>query len=177
MKSLSPWLLLTVPLFFISGGLLVVTVRSLLRTVRDAVVASVPLEPTQPVDLQEEGEYDLYVEGRPGTMDFAGLDFLLRDPSGALVPMARVLFRTRVSGLSRMRLQVRSFTAGRPGRYTLEVRGGRTERPHDSEDRIVFSRPVRGGMILHILALVLLGASTVGSMVGSALLVVRPGRQ
>jgi hypothetical protein len=72
MKSLSPWLLLTVPLFFISVGLLVLMARSLVRTLRDAVVASVPLESTPTVDLREAGAYDLCVEGRPGTMDFAG---------------------------------------------------------------------------------------------------------
>jgi hypothetical protein len=177
MKSLSPWLLLTVPLFFISVGLLVMTVRSLVRTLRDAVVASVPLESVQTVDLREAGAYDLYVEGPPGTMDFAGLDFALTDPSGATVPMERVWFRARVSGLSRMRLSVRAFTTGTPGQYTLRVSGRGIDRPHDPDDRIVLSRPVRGGLILHILGLVLLGASTVGSMVGSALLVVLPGRK
>jgi len=177
MKSLSPWLVLTVPLFVVSVGLLVMTVRSLLRTVRTSVVASVPLEAAQTVDLREGGAYDLSVEGRPGTADFAGLDFTLTDSTGATVPMQRVLFRTRVSGLSHMRLSVRSFTAGSPGRYTLRVSGGRIDRPHDSDDRIVFSRPVQVGMILHILALILFGAATVGSMVGSALLVVLPGRK
>jgi hypothetical protein len=177
MKSLSPWLFLTVPLFFISVGLLVMTVRSLVRTLRGAVVAAVPLDPVQTVDLGDAGPYDLYVEGRPGTMDFAGLDFALTDRSDATVPMERVWFRTRVSGLSRMRLQVRSFTTPSPGQYTLWVSGRGIDRPHDPGDRIVLSRPLRGGMILHILALVLLGASTVGSMVGSALLVVLPGRQ
>ena len=63
MKSLLPWLFLTVPLFVSSVGLLVLTVRSLVRTLRDAVVASGPLESIQTVDLREAGAYDLYVEG------------------------------------------------------------------------------------------------------------------
>jgi hypothetical protein len=132
MKSLSPWLFLRVPLFFISVGLLVMTVRSLLRTLRDAVVASVPLESAPAVDLREEGHT-----------------------------------------ISTSRAVREPWTL--PGQYMLRVRGRGIDRPHDPDDRLVLSRPVRGAMILHILGLVLLGASTVGSMVGSALLMVFPG--
>ncbi len=71
--TLSRWLFLTIPGFVLAAVLLALTIRSLLRTLSGAGVAAVPLEEHQSFRLAEPGPYDLYVEGRLGTMDFVGV--------------------------------------------------------------------------------------------------------
>jgi hypothetical protein len=172
--TLSRWLFLTIPGFVLAAVLLALTIRSLLRTLSGAVVAAVPLEEHQSFPLAEPGPYDLYVEGRLGTMDFVGLGFRLTDAAGRNVPMSGVLFRARVNSLSRARLLLQSFQATAPGVFALEVTGLRSAASPD--DRIVISRPVRGALVTHILGLVILGGLTIGSMVASGLLLFGPQR-
>jgi hypothetical protein len=165
----SRWLLLTVPALVISAVLLALTVRSLLRTLSGAAVAVLPLLPEQTFRLPEPAIYDLYIEGHLGTMDFTGLKYQLKDSGGRSVPMSGVLFRATVTTLSRARLLVQTFQVSEAGAFTLQVNGLRPGMAPD--DRVLISRPVRGAMIVHILALVVLGCVTIGSMVASGILI------
>lgn len=171
----SRWLFLTVPGFFLSAVLLALIIRSLLRTLSGAAVASVPVGKAQVFTVPEAGPYAVYIQGRLGTTDFAGLDYRVTDASGAGVPLDRVVFRSTTTSMSgRVTLQVRSFVAPAPGTYILDVSGLRSGAAPDN--RVIISRPVRGGMIAHILGLVAFGSLTIGSLVATVLLVVRPGR-
>jgi hypothetical protein len=171
----SRWLLLTIPGFVIAAVLLAFTIRSLLRTLSGAAVAAVPAQESQRLSLPEPGHYDLYIEGRQGTTDFAGLDYALADSAGRSVPRSGVVFRATVKGLSRARLMVRSFQIREPGEFTLRVTG---LRPGASQDnRILISRPVRSSMVLHIVGLVVLGCAMIGSLVATGLLIFGPDRR
>jgi hypothetical protein len=171
----SRWLFLTIPGLVLSAVGLALTIRSLLRMLSGAAVAAIPAQPNQTFRLPEPGPYDLYIEGRLGTMDFAGLDYQLTDPAGREVPMSGVLFRATVRTLSRARLQVRSFEAAEPGLYTLRITGLRPDAARDN--RILINRPMRSAMILHILALVGLGCLMIGSLVATGLLLFGPDRR
>lgn len=164
------WLLATVPAFLISTWLLVRTIRSLIRTTQRSVVASVPLQGRQTLALPEAGAYDLFVEGKRMSRDFAGLDFALEDGAGASIPLNRFVVRTTVSGISRVRVKVRGFRLHEAGPVTLSIQGIREG--SDAENRLVFGRPFLGALVVHVLALVVLGASTIGALVGTILVIV-----
>jgi hypothetical protein len=167
------WAFLTIPLFAIAVVLLAMAIRSLVRLTRDAPVASLPVRDEQTVELSP-GDYDLNIEGRIGTSDFAGLGYALEDASGGAVALRPVLMRARVNTFSRARLQLRTFSIGQAGRYRLRVTGLRgTESP---ENRLVIGRGARGALVARIVAIVILGVLTIGSFVGTILLIVLPRR-
>ncbi len=174
MKPLSHWVFLSAPAAVGAAILLGFTIRSLLRTLRSSVVASLPLAAAQPVTFAAAGSYDLYAEGGSASARFGGLDFGIADADGRDVPMHRVVFRTVVSSFTRVRVQLRSFEIPHAGTYTLRVPGG-DDRPGDVQ--LLLGRPVRVRVIGHILALVALGIATIGSSVATALLIVQPPMQ
>ena len=66
------WIAVTVPVFLVSVWMGIRTVRSLIRTTRASVVASVPLRERQILSLPGAGDYDLYVEGKEALFDVDG---------------------------------------------------------------------------------------------------------
>lgn len=122
------WTGLTVPAGLVSVWLGIRTVRSLIRTMRASVVASAPLRERQILPLPGAGSYDLYMEGKRLSRDFGGLDFALSDRSGATIPVRRLLLRTQVSSLSRVRLALRSFDVDAEGDVVLTTSGIRPAR-------------------------------------------------
>jgi hypothetical protein len=170
---LTRWVFVTIPVFLVAVVLLGKTIRSLVRLTRDSPVASLPLLDEQSVELPP-GDYDLSIEGRIGTGDFAGLGYVLDDGSGLAVALRPVLFRARVNSFSTARLQLRTFSIERAGRYRLRIAGLRgTESP---DDRIVIGRGAGGALIARIVAIVILGTFTIGSFVGTILFIVLPRR-
>jgi hypothetical protein len=165
MKLGPAWLALTVPLFAIAVVLLVLTIRSLIDLVRGSVVTSVPLRAEMRIALPRATDYDLYVEGTLLSRDFGALEFFLTDSSGAPVAHHPVLFRTRVSSFSRVRLQLRHFRAASAGTFTLRVTGIRENQ--DAENRIVIASPVTARMVLHILAIIGLAMLSLAALGGS----------
>jgi hypothetical protein len=123
--------------------------------------------------VASRGDYDLYVEGKPLSRDFGGLDFALSDPSGATLPMRRLLLRTQSSSLSRVRLALRSFRVEAAGDVTLSATG--IAPGQDPENRIVIARPFRAALVAHVLALVGLSIAAIGSLVGTILSAVFAG--
>ena len=167
------WIAVTVPVFLVSVWVGIRTVRSLIRTTRASVVASVPLRERQILPLPGAGHYDLYVEGKRLSRDFGGLDFALSDRSGTTLPMHRLLVRTQASSLSRVRLALRSFRVDAAGDFTLSATGIKPEQ--DPENRIVIARPVRAALVAHVVALIGLSIAAIGSLVGTILLAVFAG--
>ena len=165
------WLVLTIPVFIGSVAMLVLTIQGLVRAVRGAAVASLPVAERSEFTLDAAGEYDISAEGRLGSRDFGGVDFELADSVGRSIPLHTVLMRTSRTSLSgRTELLLRSFAIGRPGTLTLRVRG--ITEGASADNRIVIGRVVRGGSVLRIIGIVLFGVLTIGSLVGSILLVV-----
>lgn len=162
----------TVALFLIAAFLLGWTIRSLIRTMRGSVVASIPLRDVQTFSLPHPGAYDLYVEGTRFSKDFGSLEFALSDPASAAVNLQCVWFRTTVSGASRVRLQLRSFTASAAGTFTLRITGIKPDQ--DPENRIVFATPVTARMVLHILTIIALAMLTMTSLGGAVFLLLSP---
>ena len=167
------WIAVTVPVLLVSVWLGIRTVRSLIRTTRASVVASVPLRARQTLSLPGAGRYDLYVEGKRLSRDFGGLDFALSDRSGTALPMRRLLLRTQSSSLSRVRLALRSFRADAAGDLTLSATG--IDPGQDPENRIVIARPLRAALAAHVLALVGLSIAAIGSLVATILLALSAG--
>lgn len=168
MRLSESWLVAAVAAFLIAALLLARTIRSLIRTMRGSLVASVPLLAEQQFPLPQAGTYDLYVEGMRFSRDFGALDFALSDSAGAPVPLQRILFRTTVSSVSRVRLLLRRFTAPGAGTFTLRTTGIRPDQ--NPENRIVFAMPVTARMVLHILAIIALAMLAIASLVGSILM-------
>jgi len=166
------WVAATAPVFVVSTYLLGRTIGSLTRTVRGSVVLSVPVGEEQPVHFASPGPYNLNVEGKRFTTDFAGYRFSMTDQRGQDLRLDPVLMRTAVSSFSRVRLELNRFDITAPGAYTLRIHGIRPGQ--DLDNRIVFTRPIGGSLVGHILALVLLGILTIGSLVGSILIIVLP---
>jgi hypothetical protein len=140
-----------------------VAIRSLMRALRASVVASLPLQVEQTIELPATGTYDLYVEGTRFSADFRHLAFELHGAGGAPVPVRPALFRFLVAGLKRVRLKLAGFAAPAPGSYLLRLTGIRPDQ--DPANRIVVATPVAAKVAAHVLAIVALSALSVGSLV------------
>lgn len=167
------WLALTLPLFCVSALLLARAIRSLVRATRDAVILDLPVVRTQEISLPEGGRLQLSVETRRGSVAFRSLDYRLVAATGEPLALHPVLLPTTVSSFSRVRVPVRTFVSSGPGRLTLEVTGGGA---FPDDDRLLITRPIGGPVVLHVLALVVLGAVTIGSLVASVLVAMLPTR-
>lgn len=106
MTSIQYWVFLTIPAFVVSVWMLARTIRGLVTLMRESIVGSGPWIEEQSVDFAEPGRYDLYVEARRFT-NVSGLGFDLLDEDGSRVPLDSSLFRTTVSGVSRVRTTLR----------------------------------------------------------------------
>ena len=164
------WLLLTLPVALLAAGLLAWTVRSLLRTVRGAVVLSVPMLPRQVVQFERAGQYALNVEADSLTALITGLEFTLVDTERrTAIPLRTAIMRTRVSSLSRARREMYAFSISAPGSYVLRTKGA-DESLLAGHPSLVITRPFHGALVLHVLGLVASGALLIGSMVATGLI-------
>jgi hypothetical protein len=163
------WLLLTIPVALAALALLSLIAFSLLRTVRGSVIASMPIRAEQQVTINSSGAFALNLEGPTLTARPANLRFTLSGAEpGTHIALRPILFRTDVSSMSRSRLELYSFTIPSPGAYTLRVDGidPATDYTHKA---ILITRQYRAALVLHVLALVALGAALIGSLVVSGL--------
>lgn len=170
MEWTAAWLMPVVLLGLCSGWLIIRTVGSLARGLQESKVLTVPMAASQTLTLRQKGALDLYLEGRRGA-SLSGLDFELRTETGSAIPLKHVVLRTTVSGLSHVRLKVRSLYLPHDGSFILDISGLREGA--DPRNRIVFARPVGGLVVRHVLALIGLGFLLMGSLVGSVLLLLR----
>lgn len=163
------WLLLTIPVALAALALLSLTALSLLRTVRGSVIASVPIREEQQVTINSGGSFALNLEGPVFTSRPANLRFALSGAEpGTEIALNPILFRTDVSSMSRSRVELYSFAIPSPGDYTLRVEGIDPSTDY-SNLAILITRQYRAALVLHVLALVALGAALTGSLVVSGL--------
>ncbi len=167
------WVYLTLPVALIAIGLLTWTALSLLRTVRRAVVMSLPIAREQEISFNEAGEYSLNLE--TGSLKSAPTDlqFGLRAANGgAQVSLHRAVFRTKVSSFSRARLELSTFSLPSAGKYLLSIDGPETSRLNNDVN-IVITRPIGGPLVSYVLALVFVGVCLIGALVVSGLALAR----
>jgi len=165
------WLFAAVPVFLAAAVALAKVILSLVRATRAARVATVPLAAEARVRLEATGTLELALEGPHLTRDFAGVSFSLhRLDVGQEVPLRRLLFRTKVSGLDRVRLSLYQLDVAVPGEYFLRAEGlGATS----GKSAVVFVRPLGLTLVTHVLGLIALGAALIGSLVVTGLVLAR----
>jgi hypothetical protein len=157
-----------VAIAIVGAALVVVSIRRLVALVRSSILVRVPVLAEQEVPLAAAGTVVLCIEAPHFSTAFAGLDFSMRDPAGRDVRSAPIVFRTKVSGLSRVRLAVRSFEIARAGRYQLLAQGIAPGRDL-SDAALVLTRPFAAAMVAWILGIVLGGIGLVGGTVLTSL--------
>ena len=108
----------------IAGAALVVfSIVRLLRVLRESILARLAAVSEQDVRFPAEGRVVLCIEAPHFSTPFAGVGFTMRDDHGHEVPSTPIVFRSKVSGFSRVRLSVRVFDVPRAGRYRLVASG------------------------------------------------------
>jgi hypothetical protein len=166
------WLAVTLPVFLGAAVLLARVIRSLVRAVRGSRLAAVPLAAEARVRLEATGRLELAMEARRFSRDFAGVGFTVtRAEDGREVPLRRLTFRTSVSGMDRVRLSLYALDLARPGELLVRATGLGAPA---ADSAVVFVRPLGAALVVHVLALVALGAALIGAVVASALVFVAP---
>ena len=156
---------IAVPLFVISAALLCFFILSVIRTVRQSHLLSVPLLEQQEIQFAEEGRVVLCTQGPLLSFRFAKLDYELVGDNGMPVEGRTTWFHSRTSGLSWVRMEVKSYRIPMPGRYTLRIRGLKPGSSADSEHQIVFMRPHLARSIGYVIGIVLASLLFIGSIV------------
>jgi hypothetical protein len=164
MKPSPSWLLLSIPALLVSGWVLIRMIGNLVRVLRQSVVVSVPFLPSQEVNFAISGPLDLFLE-TPRGANLSGLDFTLQDERGDTVPLDPAVLRTTVSGVSRVRLKVRSLRLPHDGVYVLDISG--LPAGGDPVNRVVFGRPLGGVIAGHVLGFIGLGLVIIGALLAS----------
>ncbi len=153
------------PLMVVAVVLLALCIRNEVRLVKASKILSAPLVEQQNVELPEAGTASLCIEGPQLSRRFAGLSYSLHADDGTPVEGRPVLFRTRTSGLSWARLELRVYEIPRPGRYMLRVEGLGPPQPGDADHHLVFTRPIMLQTTGYILGMIFTFALFVLSLV------------
>jgi hypothetical protein len=148
--------------------LIVFSISRLLRVLRESIIARLPALAEQDVRFAAPGSVVLCIEQPHFSVPFMGVDFAMRDDYGHDVPSTPIVFRSKVSGFSRVRLSVRAFDVPRAGRYRLVASGIAPGRDM-SDAAIVFARPFVGAMVLCILGIVFGGMALIAGIVLTSL--------
>jgi hypothetical protein len=155
----------------LGATLLVWLVVRLVRLVRRAFVARVPLAAAQEVSFDAPGAFVLAGEGPRLTRAFRALEFSLAEASsGQAVVLGAVWLPTQTSGARSVRLSLRRFRLERAGRYLLRVEGLGPGAGDDPRLAIVFARPFGAALPLHIVGIIAAAFLTIGGIVLTALL-------
>jgi len=172
MTSSRAWLALTVPLFAIGVAVIVRLALGLVRFTREGVVASLPVIPEQSLVLPHNGRYAVSVHGKFGEPGLGDLRFVVTDDANREMRVVPAYARTTVSSLDgTTRRELFSFSA-RAGRHVVRVVGIDPSRDYRTS-RVVIGRARGGQLVVRVIALVVVGAVTVGSLVASLLLIAR----
>jgi len=153
-----------VPLFFISVALLVYFILSVIRVVKQAHLLSVPVIEQQEIEFTEAGRVILCTQGPLLSFRFAKLDYEL---TGGGIPIEgrTTWFRSKTSGFSWVRIEVKSYRIPMPGRYLLRIKGLELGCIADSKHQIVFMRSHLARSIGYVIGIVLTGLLSIGSIV------------
>ena len=155
---------ISVPLFIGSAALLAHCIINVIRVVRQAHLLSVPLLEKQEVEFSEAGRVVLCIQGPQLSMRFAHLDYELSADS---IPIEgrTCLAHAKTSGFSWARVEMKSYTLPKSGRYTLRIIGLEPGATADDRHFIVFMKPHLGRSIPFVLGIVLAGLLLIGSIV------------
>ena len=165
------WLLLTVPMIFIGAFLIVKLAMGLVRSTREAVVASLPVVVEQSVVIPSDDRYAILVQGKLGERGLGDLKFSVASERDAReLSVSPVYVRSSATSLDgTVRLELYSFAAS-AGRHTVRIVGMDPARDY-RHNRIVIARRSRGQLAVRIVALVLTSIVTLGSIVATSLLI------
>ncbi len=155
---------ISVPLFVISAALLVYFILSVIRVVKEAHLLSVPVIEQQEIEFTEAGRVVLCTQGPLLSFRFSKLDYELTG-DGIPVEGRTTWFHSKTSGLSWVRMEMKSYRIQRPGRYVLRIKGLAPGSTPDSEHQIVFMRPHLARSIGYVIGIVLASLLFIGSIV------------
>jgi hypothetical protein len=155
---------ISAPLFIISAALLAYFILGVVRTVKQAHLLSVPLLEQQEIQFAEEGRVVLCTQGPLLSFRFAKLDYELAG-DGIPIEGRTSWFPSKTTGLSWVRLEVKSYRIPRPGRYILRIKGLEPGRAADTEHKIVFMRPHLARSIGYVIGIILTSLFFIGSIV------------
>lgn len=155
---------IAIPVFAGSAALVIYSIISVVRTTRQSVIVSVPVVEEQEIEFPEAGQVVLCEQGPHLSTRFAHLDYeLYKD--GAEVSGRRTFGHSKTSGLSWVRVEMRTYALPEPGRYHLRITGLEPGASDDTQHSIVFTRPNFLRSLPHILGIVLGGMLFIGSIV------------
>lgn len=159
------WTWIGPPLMLAAAVALVLLVQGTVSLVRRSHLLRVPLMDVQEIHFQEARPVALAIEAPIGSTRFARVDFELTSLSGEPVKGKPVLFRTRSSGLSTVRLDLVTYDLPWAGGYLLHMRGLGPPQERDAAHAVVFRRPIRALAIAHVVGMVAASVVLIGSLV------------
>jgi hypothetical protein len=166
------WLAVSIPLFAVGIVAVVRLALGLVRFAREGAIASLPVIAEQSLLLPDTDRYAVSMQGKFGEREFGELRFVVTDADGRELRLAPTYTRTTVSSLDgTARRDLFSFSA-RAGRHVIRTVGIDPGRDYRTS-RLVIGRARGRQLVVRIVALLLAGALTVGSLVASLLLIVR----
>jgi hypothetical protein len=156
---------IAVPCFFVGIILLIYFIAGVIKVVDRARILSVPLLEHQIVEFPEARKVILCGEGPRFTSRFAKLDFVLKTEDGTPVDGRTIWIHWRNSGISKVRIELKSYQIPRAGRYRLKIQGLGDPHDNDAEHQIVFMKPHLIKSIGYIIGIILSALLFIGSMV------------
>lgn len=159
------WSWLGVPIILGALAALGFLIRGVITVARKAQLFRVPLAETQEVRFAEAGPVVLCIEGPRFSTRFARVGFELRSPAGEKVSSHPNLFRAHTSGVSKARMEMKTFQIPRPGIYILQMTSLGPPRERDGEHAVVFMRPHLFEVMARVLGIVLAGILFIASLV------------
>ncbi len=156
---------ISIPLFFLAVVLLAHFILNVMKVVRQARMFSVPLLGEQEIQFTEEGRVVLCTQGPLLSFRFAKLRYELTGENGMPVESRTTWFHSRTSGLTWVRMEVKSYRIPMPGHYILRIKGLEPGSTPDADHQIVFMRPHLAKSIAYVIGIVLSGSLSVGSIV------------
>ena len=151
--------------FFFGAGLLIYFIVGVVKTVNRARMFSVPLLEHQIIEFPEAREVILCGEGPRFTSRFARLNFVIKTEDGDLIDSHSTLFHATTSGISKVRVELRSFQIPRPGGYHFEIQKLGEIRPTDTKHQIVFMKPHLFTTVRYVIGILLSAMLLIGSIV------------
>lgn len=131
----------TLPLFGLAAWALAKGIAHLRAAIEIRELANLPLAANGAVDFSAPGEVVLWLCGRLGRRDFAGLSFALRDAQGRAVESTPIIVRSSRTDIRLgTKLAVRRFRIPAAGRYTLAAEGFDAAKA-SAHNRLVIAQP------------------------------------
>lgn len=156
---------IAIPGFLLGFGLLIYFITNVVKLVDNARIFSGPLIERQLIEFSEARKVILCGEGPRFTRRFAKLEFLLNMEDGSPINGRTIWIHSLISGISKVRIDLKSFQIPKPGRYWLEIQGLGELSDSDAEHRIVFMKPYLFQMLGYIFGIIFSALLLVGSMV------------